>query len=285
LRAWQATPSQDFKTKYEHLLHFFEGAAEFIAIVLLSAFSSNQSLFEPHKQKLAELMKDQNLSFDKATFGAWKCVVEYLGKQTRALLRIDRDGDAVCADIFSDSSNALPRIISNTELAGILSRTNKVRNDWTGHGGIVGDEVAQLRHESLMTEIHKFREVVGDLWTEMELIRAMHCQPREGIFEHEVAVLTGSNGEFLKAKRAMSVWLDVDHLYLWKKNSPRALKLLPLVQVGAFSQSSRSACYFYSRTEKDGLRFVSYHFIDKPEHKVSIQDRAFAALSSLQPCN
>src|SRR5205823_14292929 len=42
LRAWQATPSQDFKTKHEHLLHFFEGTAQFISIIFLSAYRSNE---------------------------------------------------------------------------------------------------------------------------------------------------------------------------------------------------------------------------------------------------
>src|SRR5262249_34545036 len=75
LRAWQATPSQDFKTKHEHLLHFFEAATEFISIILLSAFSSNEALFEPHKQKLREAMQKQNISFQQATFGTCKLVL------------------------------------------------------------------------------------------------------------------------------------------------------------------------------------------------------------------
>jgi hypothetical protein len=86
LRAWQAIPSGDFKTKYEHLLHFFEGTVEFLSVILLSAFSANESLFESHKQKLTESMQKQQLSFQRATFGTWRMVLEYLGKQTRQLL-------------------------------------------------------------------------------------------------------------------------------------------------------------------------------------------------------
>ena len=81
LRAWQATPSQDFKTKHEHLLHFFEGTAEFLSVILLSAFSSNEAVFGAHKQKLTEALLKQNLSFQRATFGTWKLVVEYLSKK------------------------------------------------------------------------------------------------------------------------------------------------------------------------------------------------------------
>ena len=60
--------------------------------------------------------------------------------------------------------------------------------------------------------------------------------------------------------------LDVDHLYLLKKDSTRALKLIPLIQVDSSPQSAKNACYFFNRLEREGgARFVSYHFTDKPE--------------------
>jgi hypothetical protein len=281
LREWQATLSQDFKTKHEHLLHFFEGTAEFLSVILLSAFSSNEALFGPHKQKLAEAMQKQNLSFERATFGTWKLVVEYLGKQTRELLSEngkrpeDAQNDrAVCAEIFSDPSLAMPEALSRKELAGILSRTNKMRNDWSGHGGVVGQEEAQLRNEQLLAEVQKLRETMADTWTNAQLVHALHCRPKSGLFENEIAVLMGSTFPFPKEPRLMATWLDVERLYLSKKNSDRALKLLPLVQVGPSPQSVRNACYFFNRLERQGARFVSYHFTDKPELTGDFPDAA-----------
>ena len=273
LRAWQATPSQDFKTKHEHLLHFFEGTAEFISVILLSAFSSNDAVFAPHRQKLAETMQQQNLSLQRATFGTWKLVVEYLGKQTREFLSAngkkpeDAQNDrSVCADIFSDPSLCLPEALARKELAAILSTTNKMRNDWSGHGGVVGQEVAQLRNEQLLAEVQKLREVIADTWKETQLIQAMHCRLRRGVFENEVAILMGSNGEFLKEARSLGTCLDVERLYLSKKDFGRALKLIPLIQVGPSPESAKNACYFFSRLERDGgARFVSYHFTEKPQ--------------------
>ncbi len=280
LRAWQATPSQDFKTKHEHLLHFFEGTAEFLSVILLSAFSSNEALFGPHKQKLSEAMLKQNLSFQRATFGTWKLVVEYLGKQTRELLSANgkkpedvQNDRSLCADIFADPSLVLPEALSRKELATILSTTNKMRNDWSGHGGVVGQEEAQLRNEQLLAEVQKLREVIADTWAEAQLIHALHCRPRRGVFENEIAVLMGSNNEFLKETRPMTTWLDVERLYLSKKDSGRALKLIPLIQVGPSPQSAKNACYFFSRLEREGgARFVSYHFTDKPELKGQFAD-------------
>lgn len=272
LRAWQATPSQDFKTKYEHLLHFFEGTAEFVSVILLSAFNSNDAVFAPHRQKLTETMLKQNLSFNRATFGTWKLVVEYLGKQTRDLLNENgkkpedaKNDRALCADMFADPSLLLPNALSRKELAAIFSATNKMRNDWGGHGGVVGQEEAGSRNQQLLAEVQKLREAIADTWAETQMIHALYCRPQRGVFENEVAVLMGSNNEFLKETRAMATWLDVECLYLSKNDSGKALKLLPLIQVGPSPQSAKNACYFFSRLEREGARFISYHFTDKPE--------------------
>ena len=251
LRAWQATPSQDFKTKYEHLLHFFEGTAEFLSVIVLSAFSSNEALFGAHKRKLIEVMQKQHLSFERATFGTWKLVVEYLGKQIRELLSenekkpVDAQNDrAMCAEIFCDPSLDLPEALSRKELAMILSTTNKMRNDWSGHAGVVGHEEAKLRNEQLLAALQKLRETLADTWIGAQLIQALHCRPRRGFFDNEVAVLVGSNSEFLKETRAMATWLDVEHIYLLNIESGRALKLLPLVRVGVLATIGQKCMLF-----------------------------------------
>jgi hypothetical protein len=269
MRAWQASESQDYKTKYEHLLHFFEAATEFLSVILLSAFASNEAVFGPHKLKLLEAMEKSHLSFQRPTFGTWKLVVEYFGKQTRGLLK---DNRALCAEIFADTSFDLPSALSRIELVVILGNANKMRNDWSGHGGVVGQEEALLRNEQLVSELQKLREVVSSTWAETQLIRALHTVHRRGVFENEVAVLMGSNSEFLKETRTMTISMDVERIYLSNRRSGQALKLLPLVQIDHAPQSAKNACYFFNRLERDGARFVSYHYVDKPEVKGQFDD-------------
>ena len=278
LRAWQATPTQDYKTKHEHLLHFFEAAAEFLSIIYLSAFSSQTALFVDHKEKLAAAWKKQNLSLQRATFGTWKVVVEYFSKQTRELLSGDTEKGALCAELFGDPTRALPEMLARKEMAAVLSAANKMRNDWTGHGGVVSQPEARLRNEQLLTELQKLRETMADGWHRVQLIRCLQCQPRRGVFDNEVAVLVGSNSEFLKESRPMSSWLDVERLYLASRDSGRALLLLPLIQVGPSPASAKNACYFFNRVEKDGARFISYHFVDQPEIKDQSVDTSAAIL-------
>jgi len=235
LRAWQATPTDDYKTKHEHLLHFFEATAEFISVILLSAFSSNEALYEPHKEKLGNTMAKQHLSFERATFGTWKLVVEYLGKQTRQLLKErgkkpeDFKNDcAVCASIFADTTLRLPRLLCGVEIAQILGITNKWRNDWSGHGGVVSQAEAKQRNTQLIGQLEKLRQAMSDVWDNSMVVNLLHCIPRNGLFENEVAIMKGSNSEFLKESRGMSTWLDADRLYILSGDQSRALKLLPL---------------------------------------------------------
>ncbi len=272
IRAWQATPSQDFRAQHEHLLHFFEATAAFVSVVLLSAFSSRDAVFDAHREKLAEALRGGNLSFERASFGTWKLVVEYLGKQARTLLIGGADGRALCADLFADPSLALPEVLCRKELAEVVARTNKMRNDWKGHGGVLGQEEAKLRNEQLLGELQRLREGVADIWADVQLIPALHCRPRRGRFETEGALLMGSTREVLKENRPMAMFLDVERLYLTHRDVGNALLLLPLVRVGPSPSSAMNACYFFNRLERDGARFVSYHFTDMPEMNEPFED-------------
>jgi hypothetical protein len=78
----------------------------------------------------------------------------------------------------------------------------------------------------------------------------------------------------------MSEYLDIDRLYLVSGDSGRALLLLPLIQVGPSPSSAKNACYFFSRVDKDGARFISYHFMDQPELK-DVSDETSAAIRFL----
>ena len=70
---------------------------------------------------------------------------------------------------------------------------------------------------------------MADTWIETQMIHALHSRMRREQFENEVELLMGSNNEFLKENRAMKVCMDVERLYLSRKDSGRALKLLPLI--------------------------------------------------------
>jgi hypothetical protein len=147
-----------------------------------------------------------------------------------------------------------------------------MRNDWSGHGGVVGQEEARLRNEQLLGQVEKLRQAMTDIWDSAVVVNALHCKPRRGIFENEIAILRGSNSEFLKESREMSTWLDVDSLYIINRQQSGALKLLPLIQVSASPGTAKNACYFFNRTDRESVRFISYHFAGKPELSGQFQE-------------
>jgi len=281
LRVWQATASDDYKSKYEHLLQFFEATAQFLSVIFLSGFTSQVAFFEPHREKLVESWKKQKVSLERPTFGTWRITIEYLAKQTRDLLSGDSDANALCKELFADPNLSLVKMLTQKDIAAVLATTNKMRNDWSGHGGVVA---RRTRGTAIRFLLRNFRNSAKQWpWKSLKLIRGLHCKPRGSTFENEVALLVGSNVEFLKEPRTMTMWLDVDRLYLLSEDANRALKLLPLMFIGASPPSAKNACYFFNRVEKDGLRFVSYHFADKAELIQQFIDASAAIQSLVQP--
>jgi hypothetical protein len=280
-RAWLVEPAHDFRAKYDHLLHFFEAAAQFFSVILLSAFSVSPVQFEEHRRKIVAEMTAKNLSFSRATFGTWRLIVEYFGKQTRRLLNSTNSEKDLCEEMFCDPSLLLARALSNKDLVSILASANRMRNDWGGHGGVVSPEEARTRNDLLLAEVQKLRAVFGNCWEEVQLIGATSSKLRRGLFENEITILMGSNSEFLRENRVMNIPLEVECLYICSAQSSNALRLLPLIQIGPSPQSVRNACYFFNRLERGGeARFISYHYLDKPE-LMGVFDQASAAIRLL----
>jgi hypothetical protein len=51
-------------------------------------------------------------------------------------------------------------------------------------------------------------------------------------------------------------------LYLVQKDTQSPLPLLPFFYIGTDEQ--HAPCYFYSRVERDEVRWISYHFEPQP---------------------
>jgi len=160
-------------------------------------------------------------------------------------------------------------VFSKSVLA-IIQEVSSRRNQWIGHGGIVGDKDALERHAVLKSELAKLREVFQRRWNSYELVQPRNCMFRRGIFENEVARLLGPRTPFEIVQRDTSIPLEAGALYLLSAFEARGLRLLPLVKVMPAPRTEQNACYFYNRVQKGGVRFVSYHF-DKEAEVVGVQ--------------
>jgi hypothetical protein len=265
LRAWDSVPPRDLRTKYEYLIHFFEASAQFLAIVALSAFKNNSTLFEARRKELVQILTESRLSLRVATFGAWNAALGYLSKQTRLLVNGNAEERALARELYADPQAVLPTALSQKAVLTVLEDANVKRNRWLGHRGAVGEQMAAQRHEQLVSCVQEFRKVTGGLWEHVELIEPVLCENLGDTFTNDVLLLTGSNARFEVVERSLLDCLVRRELYLLSANSERALRLLPLVRLGVSSEEHRDACYFFSRVDGDGPHFVSYHYAPIPD--------------------
>src|SRR6476646_6192778 len=65
---------------------------------------------------------------------------------------------------------------------------------------------------------------------------------------------------FAQEKVQTTSAMDSDELYLFDTASQQPLQLLHFFRMMPSPRTEEIACYFYNRVEKEGVRWVSYHF-------------------------
>lgn len=267
--------SDDPRVRFIVLLHFFEALAEFLATVHLSAFVSHSILWQEQKVSLTRALTSQNLSLDRATFGAWKVVVEKLGAATRAMLNKEEDA-SVALNLYAVTGATWLNKLCAPEISQVLIRANSIRNTHSGHGGAMGKDQAKSLEDELRDLVENLRSVWGRGWNQYELIQIDKMTYVDGQFSYDAPRIMGANCQFERVIRTASTPMDSGQLYLLADGSSKGLKLLPLVRLMASPSQAANACYFYNRSEGDGQRFVSYHFEQEADVFQHFEDTAMA---------
>ena len=262
LRSYHALDQSD-KEKYERLLHFFEALAEFVATIHLSAFRTNPVRWQQELSVLQNLMKENNLSLERATFGLWKLIVERLATSLRSMLNGSAEESAIAHMLYATADSAPLDMLSSKSLVGLLQRVNGFRNRWTGHGGAVTAAEAKARHDDLRKELEEFRSIVGVRFLQYELIEPCKAEILEGPrFRCRVRRVMGSNPQLEQNTVTIKTAAKTGSLYFHNTGHDEALELLPVVQV---HDTPQPASYFYNRSENSVLHLVSYHFAETSE--------------------
>ena len=253
------TQTGSYRDQYERKIHFFEALSEFLAILHLSAFTSNPALWPPLKDRLKEVLAKpkQPLSFEMATFGTWKTVVEVLSAETRRLLN---DEAEMCFELFRTRNRQLIESISAKTLVNVIQTANGIRNNSLGHAAKKREGEERAVNEQLAQLIGTVREVFGIGWENYELLQPGECKMKAGVYHYKVRKVMGSRTPFPSENVDLVEAMEDGHLHLKSPNEQRTLKLLPLVKVMPSPKTEENACYFYNRQQKDGIRFLSYHF-------------------------
>lgn len=270
----QGGSENDQKTR---MVQFFEALAEFLAILHLSAFSAHPTLWPDIKQKLGVTLKEGNFSFRFATFGLWTRVCESLFAELR---RLQNSEEELCFEVYKTRSRDVLEMISSKQLVSIFQTTNKIRNRKTGHTGAIGGAGDREVNEQLRQLIAKVREVFGTTWESYELILPGESRFRSGVFQYSTRRIMGTRTPFAIDTVEVAEAMEDGYLHFKSPDEKRGLRLLPLVKIMPSPKTEENACYFFSSEDKEGHRFLSYHYHAESEVTHSFDDVA-NALSSL----
>lgn len=269
------TCGADDKVRYEHLLHFFEAYGEFLATILLSAFSRDQELFASELRALGAGV-GRHISLQRADFGTWVRILERLAKTSRRLLNGDTEQKERAYNIFCTRDPEVIQALTESRVVSLLQKTNSERNR-KSHGGVVGEPAAKERHVELHSYLTELRECLGVSWERFELVLPGANIFDGEIYHYSIQKVRGKCAPFEKVDVELTHIMTNGVLYLKAQDERRALALWPLIKVMASPRFAENACYFYNRQEEtDGVHFVSYHFDKEADVKEADVDGAFA---------
>ncbi|MBK9061288.1 MAG: restriction endonuclease subunit S [Flavobacteriales bacterium] len=274
LRHYHAV-DRSFKDKRERLLHFFEAFAEFMAIIHLSAYTSDPGRWLLVQDKLKRASTGADLDFRRGSFGLWCTVYNALAKETRAMLNGKDDDKQALVDLYSVVSQGCLEGLVDKGLSQILEAANNMRNR-KAHGGAISEAEAEEQHKELAGLLQTVRDRLGSSFYSLQLVQAGSADGLpSGASRVSVRVLTGSNPQFKTQDLELVQHVVKGQLYLLETGRSKALGIAPLVQM---KEKEQPACYFYSRLEGGIPQLVSYHF----EHRAEEVDNTGIARSFLE---
>lgn len=266
----------DPRTQCERLDLYFEALAEFYATVLISAFRTNESVFESEWAAISRELAQNHLSIERSSFGTWVTVAARLSKAARRLLSGKPEERELCLRLFRRSVAEPIEALCSSELPAVLQAANGHRNRWRGHGGASGEAEARSRLQTLSDLLAKSRSAMASVWNEWQLVQPLEMKKLQGVYHVTASRIMGPTTPFEKCELKLSEDPESGGLGLVGDQESSCLELLPFVRVMASPSTATNACYFFNREEKKGLRFVSYHFEAESEVTDSFPDAAKA---------
>ncbi len=264
---WTAETATSLGGQLEAYLHAWEAVVTFHATVLLSAARSDPGSSTEVEAAIRQALHDKHIGIERASFGTWVVIIERTSKDLRRALESgDSDEAARLRAAFGDLSvSAIERLISK-EVVKKFNELNVKRNRWRGHGGHTSEEERRARVDSLVSDLRELRQLLGNVWTKLFLVRAGSSdREREGYVQAaEVAV--GTRSPFVTRDFRVGDAMIKGELYLVRDGSQSPLRLVQFVQLRAAPSDAQYTSYFYNRTEGDSVRMVSYQY--GPESEV-----------------
>lgn len=258
---WTAETAISPAEKQRALIHAWEAIVTFHATVLLAASRSDPGSSAETEAGIRATLEKQRLGLNRASFGSWTVIVERTSKDLRrALLSDDADEVARLRRAFAGlTQSSIERFISK-DLVHKFSEVKTKRNSWLGHTGYISDEVYLGQINSLLADLHELRGLLGNVWSQLLLVRAGSAShTRDGVSQRaEVAV--GTVVPFKSRAFEVGEPMLQGDLYLVRDGAETPLEVGPFVQLRAAASSAHYTTYFYNRRDGETVRLVSYQY-------------------------
>jgi hypothetical protein len=242
---WRYHASTSPHERLAHLLAFFEGTAQFIAIVLASGMGS---VYQPMRPR-------SDSRFLVATFGAWVKAIERLATVLQGVLS-QSDGHRNVAAAFGTASVREPSTLIDERLLRALRAAVRIRN-LAAHESDRGSATTLGRLVELETLLPDIENSIRGTFDDWRLIQAQSGMFRSGRYSYDVDILEGAYAGVRRTNIVVSVPLDVDTLYMLDPNVAAPMALLPLIRHQRLL--GMPATYLYSRCEGRDARFICHH--------------------------
>lgn len=258
---WTAETATSLGDRLEAYLHAWEALVTFHATVLLSAGRSDPGRSAEVEVAIRQVLHDQHIGIERASFGTWVAILEGTSKYLRGALESgDPDEIARIRATFGDlSETAIERLISK-DVVKKFKELNTKRNRWRGHGGHTSEEERRLQVDSLISDLRELRLVLGNVWSQLLLVRAGSAKRISDGYIQSAEVAVGTRSPFITKEFEVGDAMLDGELYLVRDGSQSPLRLGQFVQLRAAPPNAQYTSYFYNRTEGASVRMVSYQY-------------------------
>lgn len=260
---WRYQAAGSAEKKVEHLFHAFEAVAQFLGTLMTSAFHSNPAFFREHRSEWFEQGKDNPHSLSRSSFGQWVVRCQRLAKTTRQMLS-DKEQRPLVLDLYRADAEKVDGL-ANKGVYAVLDTVSQYRNNWKGHAGIVSAKEHERHLALLQEELTRLRGSLGGVFEDWWLIRPGTNTFTAGVFHYSAEKVMGSRQIFKQESITTTEVMDTNELYCYDSLTRRPLQLLHFVRMLPAPETEENACYFFNRIDKQGIRWVSYHFEKEAE--------------------
>jgi len=238
------------------LIEFFENLAAFVGIIHLSARWSDLEGESELKVTLNSQLGKNKLSFNNATFGLWKTIIETISSNSEKMYK-EEDTKSIITQKYCTTNIGVLQFLFGKSCRRIISKSNTYRND-KDHNRKTGMELL----ESLSGLVDEFRKEIGRSLSNYELISPVGGLFEKGLFKCNTRILNG-HSTIWASKNYMTITpLESNQLYLHSKFDNMSLKLLPLIALRSTPSSDKNAVYMHNQIRNEQQLLVAHHLND-----------------------